>query len=111
MDTQPYDLFLGEAEAGTQFAEGAQAHQEVRCLHCPALPCCSSSPAFAQQVHRIFYYVAVTSCLLCVQLAQPEFSQKFVKALCSTVPEQLDNSLLPKALQLDSIILVLQHLP
>ena len=56
MDTQPYDSFLGEAEAGREFAEGAQAHQEVRaaCTACAAL-LLSSSPAFVQQEHRVYH--------------------------------------------------------
>ena len=64
MDTQTYDTFLGEPEAGTDLPEGAQAHQEVRAA-CSAraalllLP----SPAFVQQEHRVFYHVTEGHCV------------------------------------------------
>ena len=108
MDAQPYDSFLGESEAGTESPEGAQTPQEVLCLSCTALPCCvhQVQQSCTRSSARLLFALG-SSCLLCAQhQPRPEFSQKFIKALASTVPEQLDNSLLPNALQLDSIILV-----
>ena len=64
MDTQPYDSLLGETEAITEFAEGAQAHQEVRCLHCLAAffnfsPCAAGAP------HMIYIAAGNRVCCVC----------------------------------------------